>query len=78
MLNRRDDVEAKPRGGDYDVLIVGAGPSGATAAYFLGQKGYKVALIDKKSFPRAKPCGDAWCKPGEYLPLTSLSLSTSL
>jgi flavin-dependent dehydrogenase len=47
----------------YDAIIVGAGPAGATAAYFLGKKGLKVALIDKKSFPRHKPCGDAWCKP---------------
>jgi flavin-dependent dehydrogenase len=47
----------------YDAIIVGAGPAGATAAYFMGKKGMKVALIDKKSFPRHKPCGDAWCKP---------------
>lgn len=47
----------------YDVIIVGAGPAGSTAAYYLGQQGYKVALIDKKSFPRPKICGDAWCKP---------------
>jgi menaquinone-9 beta-reductase len=48
----------------FDVIIVGAGPAGATAAYFLGEQGLKVALIDKKQFPRPKPCGDAWCKPG--------------
>lgn len=47
----------------YDAIIVGAGPAGATAAYFMGKQGMKVALIDKKSFPRHKPCGDAWCKP---------------
>ena len=42
----------------YDVLIVGAGPSGSTAAYYLGKMGYKVCLVDKKKFPRAKPCGN--------------------
>ena len=47
----------------YDVIIVGAGPAGATAAYYMGKKGLRVALIDKKAFPRPKPCGDAWCKP---------------
>jgi len=47
----------------YDVAIVGAGPAGSTAAFFLGKLGYRVALIDKKSFPRPKPCGDAFCKP---------------
>ena len=51
------------QGGIYDVLIVGAGPAGATAAYYLGLQGKKVALCDKKKFPRAKPCGDAWCAP---------------
>jgi NADPH-dependent 2,4-dienoyl-CoA reductase/sulfur reductase-like enzyme len=38
----------------YDVVIVGAGPAGATAAYYLGKQGLKVALVDKKSFPRPK------------------------
>lgn len=47
----------------YDVIIIGAGPAGATAAYYLGKAGLNVALIDKKQFPRPKPCGDAWCKP---------------
>jgi geranylgeranyl reductase family protein len=48
---------------DFDVLIVGAGPSGSTAAYFSAQKGLNVGLFDKKVFPRNKPCGDAWCAP---------------
>jgi hypothetical protein len=48
----------------FDVIIVGAGPAGATAAYYLGKQGFRVALIDKRQFPRPKPCGDAWCKPG--------------
>lgn len=48
---------------DYDVAIVGAGPAGSTAAYYLAKLGLKVALLDKKVFPRPKPCGDAWCKP---------------
>jgi menaquinone-9 beta-reductase len=48
----------------FDVIIVGAGPAGATAAYYLGKQGLRVALIDKRQFPRPKPCGDAWCKPG--------------
>lgn len=37
--------------------------AGSTAAFFLAKQGLKVALCDKKSFPRFKPCGDAWCKP---------------
>jgi len=42
---------------NYDVVVVGAGPAGATAAKFLAEKGEKVLLIDKSSFPRDKPCG---------------------
>ena len=45
--------------GAYDVVIVGAGPSGATAAYYLAKNGAKVALLDRETFPRDKYCGDA-------------------
>jgi len=48
---------------DFPVLVVGAGPAGSTAAYYLGKRGIKVALCDKKAFPRQKDCGDAWCTP---------------
>ena len=47
----------------YDVVIVGAGPAGATAAYFLATGGKRVALLEKATFPRDKRCGDAWCEP---------------
>lgn len=41
----------------YDVVIVGGGPSGATAAEDLARSGAKVALIDRAG--RIKPCGGA-------------------
>ena len=42
----------------FDIVVVGGGPAGATAAYKLGQSGAKVLLLDKAaSFPRDKPCG---------------------
>lgn len=44
---------------EYDVIIVGAGPAGATAAIALQKSGLKIALIDKEEFPRDKICGDA-------------------
>lgn len=47
----------------YDVVIVGAGPAGATAAYYLATGGKRVALLEKATFPRDKYCGDAWCAP---------------
>lgn len=39
------------------VLIVGAGPAGATAACRLARAGIRVRLIDRAPFPRNKPCG---------------------
>ena len=39
------------------VLIVGAGPAGATAAFSLARAGVPVRLIDRAPFPRNKPCG---------------------
>ena len=43
---------------DADVIVVGAGPSGSTAAYYLAQAGLDVLLIEKSRFPRDKVCGD--------------------
>ncbi len=42
---------------DYDVIVVGAGPAGCTAAYDLARSGAKVALIEKQTLPRHKTCG---------------------
>lgn len=43
---------------DYDVIIVGGGPSGAVCARLLSQKGARTLLLDKASFPRSKPSRD--------------------
>lgn len=43
---------------DADILIVGAGPAGATAACHLAGSGYHVILLDQRAFPRDKVCGD--------------------
>src|SRR6476620_8172526 len=42
----------------YDVLVIGAGPSGAAAAYWLAERGRRVLVVEKKRFPREKTCGD--------------------
>lgn len=42
-----------------DVVIIGAGPGGATAALFLAKVGINCTLVDKATFPRDKVCGDA-------------------
>lgn len=41
----------------HEIAVVGAGPSGSTAAYFLARKNFDVVLIEKNVFPRDKPCG---------------------
>ncbi len=41
-----------------DVLVVGAGPAGASAAYWLAKAGHRVVMVERKTFPRDKSCGD--------------------
>ena len=43
---------------DVDVLVVGAGPGGSTAAYHLARAGIDVLLLERAAFPREKVCGD--------------------
>lgn len=42
---------------DYDAIVVGAGPAGATAAAELARAGRAVALVEKEALPRYKTCG---------------------
>jgi geranylgeranyl reductase family protein len=50
------DVTSTPT--TFDAVIVGAGPSGSSCAYWLARAGWSVCLIEKKDFPRVKTCGD--------------------
>ena len=41
-----------------EVLVVGGGPGGAAAAYWLARRGHKALLVEKGEYPRPKTCGD--------------------
>jgi geranylgeranyl reductase family protein len=43
---------------DAEVIVVGAGPAGSTAATYLARSGLDVLLLEKSTFPREKVCGD--------------------
>src|SRR6266705_3565605 len=43
---------------NYDVIIAGGGPAGASAAIHLAMHGACVLLAEQKKFPRAKLCGE--------------------
>ena len=49
---------ARTRDDDADVIVVGAGPAGASAAHYLAAAGRSVLLLEKATFPRDKVCGD--------------------
>jgi flavin-dependent dehydrogenase len=51
----------------WDAIVIGAGPAGSTAATLLAQAGWSVVVIERKSFPRRKVCG-------EYLSATNWAL----
>ena len=57
-----------------DVLVVGAGPAGSSAATYAARAGRQVVLIDSAIFPRDKPCGDG-LTPRAIAELNAIGLS---
>ena len=62
---------------DHDVLVVGGGPAGAATAYWLARHGHRVAVVERKTFPREKTCGDG-LTPRAVYQLDEMGLGTAL
>ena len=69
----------------YDVIVIGAGPTGSTAAKTLAEKGYKVLLVEKLKMPRYKSCSGQLIKKtmdlvqtyfGEAVPASTMCAPT--
>lgn len=59
-----------------EVIVVGAGPAGSTAAAFLARAGIDVLVLEKSSFPREKVCGDG-LTPRAVRMMNRLGIDTS-
>ena len=53
--------------GHFDAVVTGGGPAGSATALLLAQRGWRVAVVEKSAFPRAKVCG-------EFMSATNLPL----
>ncbi len=65
-----DAASRRPPAEEADVIVVGAGPAGATTAFYLAQSGLDVLVLEKSTFPREKVCGASMRKaPADYVAL---------
>ena len=75
-----NNTEAKTDTAQYtklqtQVIIIGAGPGGASASIFLTKAGIAHVILEKETFPRDKICGDA-CS-GKTVFVLKKAMSTS-
>lgn len=52
---------------NWDVLVIGGGPAGSTLAASLAARGYRVGVLERKTFPRRKLCGEFLAPEGVAL-----------
>ena len=57
---------------EYDVVIIGAGPAGCSAAAILAEEGHRVCIVEREKFPRYR-VGESMI-PFTYFPLKRLGL----
>lgn len=62
---------------DYDVIIVGAGPAGSSAAIRLAENGVRVLVLEEKRMPREKLCGE-FITPESFPTLRRLAVFDSM
>lgn len=62
---------------DAEVLVVGAGPAGCAAAWWLASRGVRTLLLEAHALPRSKPCGDA-VSPGAVPLLREMGVAAAL
>ncbi|QQS48680.1 MAG: NAD(P)/FAD-dependent oxidoreductase [Acidobacteriota bacterium] len=58
MINGKSNIPSYYCRAAYDVIVIGAGPAGSTAAALLARSGRRVLLLEKSRFPREKLCGE--------------------
>ncbi len=76
MTEHAPPAPKNPPADEADVIVVGAGPAGATTAFYLAQSGLDVLLLEKSRFPREKVCGDG-LTPRAVKTLVSMGISVT-